>query len=182
MDDRITSEKECIELVKSGDSEAYSMIVKKYMKRAYYIAYGFVKSEADALDVSQDAFIRAYRHIKKFKPDCDFFPWFYRILKNLCLDWLRKNKKRDEIPLEDVDIAASPQSNGMLKIELWQGIEKLPMEQREILILRYFQGLSYGEIAEVLEKPLGSVMSSLYYSKKNLRAKMGDFFNEARRN
>jgi len=65
---------------------------------------------------------------------------------------------------------------------LWEGIEKLPLEQREILTLRYFQGFSYKEIARILNKPLGSVMSSLYYSKKNLRTKMGDLFNETRRN
>lgn len=182
MDEQSISEKESIELVKRGDSEAYSIIVKTYMKRAYYIAYSFVKSEPDALDVSQEAFIKAFRHMKKFKSDCDFFPWFYQILKNLCLDWLRKNKRRDEIPLEKITIADSSRPDELLKIELWRGIEKLPIEQKEILILRYFQGFSYREIAGILGKPLGSVMSSLYYSKKNLRAKMGDFLNEARRN
>lgn len=182
MDERITSEKEYIELVQSGDKNAYAAIVNTYKKRAYFIAYSFVKTEADALDVSQEAFIKAFRHIKKFDTKCDFFPWFYRILKNLCLDWLRKNKRRSEIPLEDVTLAATPQVNQMLKIELWEGIEKLPFEQREILTLRYFQGFSYKEIAGILDKPLGSVMSSLYYSKKNLRTKMGDLFDETRRN
>lgn len=182
MDEQLRSEQESIALVQQGDTEAYSTIVKNYMKKAYYIAYSYVKNEADALDVSQEAFIKAFRHIKKFKLECNFFPWFYQILKNLCLDWLRKNKRRNEIPLEDVKIADTPPPDVLLKIELWRGIEKLPFEQREILILRYFQGFSYREIAGILGKPLGSVMSSLYYSKKNLRTKMGDLLNEARRN
>lgn len=184
MDERLRLDNECIALVKRGNREAYSAIVKAYMKRAYYIALGFVKTEADALDVSQEAFIKAFRHIKKFKPGHDFFPWFYQILKNLCLDWLRKSKRRDEIPLEDVNakLADSPQPDQMLKIAVWKGIEKLPIEQREILILRYFQGFSYKEIAQILGKPMGSVMSALYYAKKKLRAKIGDYFDDTRRN
>ncbi len=174
---------ECIALVKRGNREAYSTIVKAYMKKAYYIALSFVKTQQDALDISQEAFIKAFRHIKKFKPGHDFFPWFYQILKNLCLDWLRKNKRRDEIPLEDVNIknlhtAGSTEADQVLKIAVWKGIEKLPLEQREILVLRYFQGFSYQEIAHILGKPPGTVMSALYYARKNLRAKMGEFLNE----
>lgn len=178
----IKDEAHCIALVKRGDSEAYSYIVKKYMKKAYYIAYTFLKNEADALDTSQDAFIKAFRHIKKFKTDHHFFPWFYQVLKNLCFDKLRKNKKRDEVPLEDLKLAAAPQPDELLKIELWRGIEALPIEQREILTLRYFHGFSYREIAQLLNKPMGSVMSSLYYAKKKLKEKMGDFLNESRKN
>lgn len=182
MDERILKDNECIELVKRGNSAAYSTIVKEYMKKAYYIAFGYLKCESDALDLSQEAFIKAFRHIKKFNTGHDFFPWFYQILKNLCLDWIRKNKRRDEIPLEDTFETGTPPPDVLLKIELWRGIEKLPLEQKEILVLRYFQGFTYQEIAQILGKPLGSVMSALYYSKKNLRAKMGEYINDSRRN
>lgn len=168
-------ESRCIKLVREGDKEAYSTIVKTYMKRAYFIALSFVKTEQDALDVSQDAFIRAFRHIKKFKAGNDFFPWFYKILKNLCLDWLKKYKHINRIPLENIRLPGSSSPDEDIKIQLWKEIEKLSIDQREILILRYFQGFTYQEIAQILDKPLGSVMSSLHYAKKNLRKKMERF-------
>jgi RNA polymerase sigma-70 factor (ECF subfamily) len=142
------------------------------MKKAYYIALSFVKREQDALDISQDAFIKAFRHIKKFKTGSAFFPWFYKILKNLCLDWLRKNKPNQKIPLENSNPVVASQPNIEICLQVWNGIEKLPLEQREILILRYFQGFSYKEIAQILGKPTGSIMSGLYYAKKNLRKKL----------
>lgn len=172
---RIEHDNACIEAVKRGNTEAYAAIVKSYMKRAYYIALSFVKTEADARDISQEAFIKAFRHIKRFITGSDFFPWFYRILKNQCLDWLKKNRKKDRVPLEDINLADSPQVDEQLKIQLWKGIEKLPLEHKELLILRYFQGFSYQEISKILDKPLGSVMSGLYYAKKKLRAAMETF-------
>ncbi|MCP2605157.1 sigma-70 family RNA polymerase sigma factor, partial [Candidatus Aminicenantes bacterium AH-873-B07] len=92
-------EKEIIEQVKKGDKQAYRELVKKYMKKAYYYALGFVHNEQDALDISQEAFIRAYRRIKSFDPNKKFLPWFYQIIRNLCLDWIKKRKKSSEIPL-----------------------------------------------------------------------------------
>jgi RNA polymerase sigma-70 factor (ECF subfamily) len=174
-ENQVELESRNIELVKKGNKEAYSNIVKTYMKRAYYIALSFVKTEADALDISQDAFIKAYRHIKKFKSGNDFFPWFYKILKNLCLDWLKKNKNVNRIPLENIRLPGSSQPDNNVKICLWKEIEELSLDQREIIVLRYFQGFTYQEIARILNKPLGSVMSSLHYAKKNLRKKMERF-------
>ena len=171
-EEQLRIESNCIEMVKRGNAEAYSTIVNTYMKKAYFIALSFVKTEQDALDVSQEAFIKAFRYIKKFKIGSKFFPWFYRILKNLCLDWIKKGKKSDTIPLENVNPSTYPEIAEELKINLWKGIDKLPSDQREILLLRYFQGYSYREISQLLDKPLGSVMSSLYYAKKNLRSKM----------
>ena len=96
----------------------------------------------------------------------------YRLLKNLCLDWLKKKKVHNEIPLEDMDPASPAKVDMQIKISVWNGIEKLPPEQKEIIILRYFHGFSYKEIANLMEKPIGSVMSNLYYAKQNLRKKM----------
>ena len=171
-ENQLIIEQHCIEAVKSGDTEAYSTIVKRYMKKAYYIALGFVKSEADALDISQEAFIKAFKHIRKFKCGYRFFPWFYKILRNLCLDWLKKSQNKNHVPLENVDLSSNPGCSQDIKIQVWEGIDKLPLAQKEILILRYFQGFSYVEIAQVLGKPLGSVMSSIHYAKRNLRNKM----------
>jgi len=173
--DETLSEREVIERVKKGNKEAYQLIVVRYMKRAYYIALGFVHNHEDALDISQDSFIKAFRKIKGFNTQRPFFPWFYKLMKNLCLDHLKRRSRIQEIPLEETQVMNEEREDRELKETLWRGIERLPLEQREVIILRYFQQMSYQEIAEITEKPLGTVMSSLYYAKKKLREIIGKF-------
>jgi RNA polymerase sigma-70 factor (ECF subfamily) len=173
--DRDLSERELIELVKKGSREAYQEIVSRYMKKAYYIALSYVHNHQDALDISQESFIKAFRKIKSFSTQKPFFPWFYKLMKNLCLDHLRRRSRVKEIPLEGIQVLEKEREDREMKEVLWRGIERLPFEQREIVILRYFQQLSYGEIAEMTEKPVGTVMSSLYYAKKRLKKTIGKY-------
>ena len=163
------SEEALVERIKKGSREAYQVIVTRYMKSAYYIALGLLHNHQDALDVSQDAFIRAYRKRRTFDPDRPFFPWFYRLLRNLCLDYIKKYRRSDEIPLEDAKILDNPKEDKELKQTLRKGLEDLPPDHREIILLRYFRQMSYQEIAEVTGKPIGTVMSSLFYAKKRLK-------------
>ena len=165
-------EKEIIKQIKNGKKEAYHELVNKYMRKAYYYALGFVHNEQDALDISQEAFIRAYRKIKNFDPEKKFLPWFFQIIRNLCMDWIKKRKKSSEIPINGVRILESQDKDREMKEILWKGIDELPIEQKEIIILRYFQGFSYQEISQILNKPIGSIMSSLYYAKKRLKKKI----------
>ncbi len=171
--EEILSEREVIEQVKKGDKEAYQLIVVRYMKRAYYIALGFVHNPEDALDISQESFIRAFRKIKGFNTQMPFFPWFYKLMKNLCLDHIKRGGRIHEIPLERIQVAKEERNNRELRETLWRGIESLSLEQREVIILRYFQQMSYQEIAEITDKPIGTVMSTLYYAKKKLRGIVG---------
>lgn len=173
--DREVSERELLEAVQKGDKETYGAIVKRYMHSAYYIALGFVHNQQDALDVSQDAFIKAFRKIKMFDTSKPFFPWFYRLLRNLCIDQLKRKHRMRAIPLEDVHVLAEEKEDRELKETLWKGIEKLSFEQREIVILRYFRQFSYAEIAELIGKPIGTVMSSLFYAKKKLKGIVGKY-------
>jgi RNA polymerase sigma-70 factor (ECF subfamily) len=173
--DRDLSERELIELVKKGSREAYQEIVSRYMKKAYYIALSYVHNHQDALDISQESFIKAFRKIKSFSIQKPFFPWFYKLMKNLCLDHLRRRSRVKEIPLEGIQVLEKEREDREMKEVLWRGIERLPFEQREIVILRYFQQLTYGEIAEMTEKPVGTVMSSLYYAKKRLKKTIGKY-------
>jgi len=168
-EDREPSEAEIIERVQSGDKEAYYIIVTLYMQRAYYIALGFVHNPQDALDISQEAFIKAFRKIKKFDSNRPFFPWFYQLMKNLCLDYLKGRQRRKEVPLDGVRILKTERDDREMKEVLWKGIEALPLEQKEVIILRYFQQYSYQEMADILEKPIGTVMSSLYNAKLRLK-------------
>lgn len=169
------SENEILALVKKGDAQAYQQIVKKYMQTAYYIALGFVHNHQDALDLSQESFIKAFRKIKNFDAGRPFFPWFYRILKNLCIDHFKRIRRRMEIPLEESYFLIQDREDKEMKEAMWQGIEKLPFEQKEIIILRYFREYSYEEIAEITGKPIGTVMSSLYYAKKKLKDIVGKY-------
>jgi RNA polymerase sigma-70 factor (ECF subfamily) len=154
------------------------------MKRAYSIALGFVGQHDDALDLSQEAFIRAYKNIKKYDPDRRFFPWFYQILKNLCFNHLKKKKERSFSSMSDseetqISIPADNCFDPSLVVErnetkdiVWKAIGQMDKKHREIIILRHFQELSYDEIAEVLCCNKGTVMSRLYYARRELKELM----------
>lgn len=165
----VLSERELLARIRAGSKDAFRLIVTRHMKSAYYVALGLLRNQQDALDVSQQAFIRAFQKRKSFNPERPFFPWFYRLLRNLCIDHIRKCKRRDEIPLEDIKIVDRKKDDVDLKHLMWKSIDELSFEQREVIILRYFRQMSYEEIAETMGRPLGTIMSSLFYAKKKLR-------------
>ena len=167
-----------------GSRKAFEVFVNKYMKDAYFIALGLVGNREDALELSQEAFIRAYRNIKQVKPDRKFFPWFYQILKNLCVSHLRKRKYRRASSLDaegcpEVEATAdcfSPEvvaARNEIKDKVWQAIGQLDEKHREVIILRHFQNMSYDKIAEALFCNKGTVTSRLYYARKKLEELLG---------
>jgi RNA polymerase sigma-70 factor (ECF subfamily) len=176
-ENRPLSESEVIKQVQKGNTEAYQVIVERYMKRAYYIALGYVRNVQDAMDVSQESFIKAFRKIKRFDSEKSFFPWFYKLLKNLCLDHIKRRSRIQEIPLDEARILNEEREDREMKEILWRGIETLSFEQKEVIILRYFQQFSYQEIAEITAKPVGTVMSSLFYAKKRLKEAIKKFLS-----
>lgn len=164
-----TTDRLVIESVLSGDCDAFSQIVDRYRRRAFLAALSIVGNEQDALDLSQDAFIRAYRFLKRFDVERPFYPWFYRILKNRCLSFLRKRKRRAEVSIESFfDLSAAEVDRDRLRL-VRECVQMLPEHQQELLQLRYYQGYSYQEIADMLEKPIGSIMSGLYYARQKLK-------------
>jgi RNA polymerase sigma-70 factor (ECF subfamily) len=181
MERKDLSDSEAIQAVRAGDREAYKVIVERYMRRAYGIAITFVRNPQDALDVSQMAFIKAYRNLKRFDTTRPFFPWFYKILRNICLDQLRRASRSREIPLEDIGtLKAETRDHDMRQI-LWLAIEALPLEQREPIVLHYFEGMSYRDLAETLDRPIGTIMSSLYYARQRLKKAIRGFLGEDQR-
>ena len=176
-ENRTLSESEVIRQVKKGNREAYQVIVERYMQRAYYIALGFVRNSQDAMDISQESFIKAFRKIKRFDHEKSFFPWFYKLLKNLCLDHIKRRSRVQEIPLDEARVLNEEREDREMKEILWRGIEGLPFEQKEVILLRYFQQFSYQEIAEITAKPVGTVMSSLFYAKKRLKEAIKKFLS-----
>lgn len=171
---------EILKLCIQGDKRAYDIIVKRYMKKAYFVAFGFVSDKDAALDLSQDAFIRAYRSMKKFDLRIKFFTYYYQILKNLCFNFLRDKKKHtrsfSEVGEDVIEMISDSNINDYenveLKEKLWKAINELDDIHREIIILKEFNGLSYNEISEILNIPLGTVMSRLYHSRMLLKKKL----------
>jgi len=172
-----------------GDTQIYGWLVKKYMQRAYFVALGLVGSHDGALDLSQDAFVRAYRSIHKLDPNRKFFTWYYQILRNLCFNFLRDNARHalpfSEIGDQQVDQIADNSDDASVQVEkddmrerLWNAIDALKPNEREIIILKDFQEMSYKEIAETLEIPIGTVMSRLYSARHALKLKMESYVNE----
>lgn len=159
---------------KKGDKRAFENIVRATMKRAYAVALGLVGNADDAHDLSQEAFIAAHRARKSFDIDRPFFPWFYRVLKNRCLNYLKKRARRREISLDVLEerVGRGSADEELLRREriemVWRALFTLSPEHREILVLRNFQELSYSEISEVLGVPEGTVMSRLYYARQAL--------------
>ena len=175
------SERELILRTQAGETQAFGELVERYMRRAYYAALGFVGSHDDALDLSQDAFARAYRARHRINPDMPFYTWFYQILRRLCFNFIR-DRKLHRSKLRDqkdwiVDDAAfrSRERNPVRLVEkketrkrVREAIERLPEREREVLVLKEFEGLKYREIAEVIGIPIGTVMSRLYSARKNI--------------
>lgn len=163
-------EKNAIKEVKDGKKEAYRFIVEKYTEKAFYYALAILGNEQDAFDASQEAFIKAYRNIKRFDSEKPFYPWFFKILKNTCFSYMKK-KKREMAFFEYIEIRNRKKEDRML-LRLREAWEMLEDKSKEILWLKYFQGFSYKEIAEILSIPLGTVMSRLYYTRKKLEELM----------
>ena len=173
------SDEVLIRRCRRGDTEAFGTLVKRYAGRATGLALVLVGNYPDALDVSQEAFVRAWRHIGKFRGDASFFAWYASILRKVSLTWLRRRHKRKDVDL--VEAAAEPASGPDPAVlaeqneqaqRLWHAVLALPTKYREIIVLSHFQHLPYKEIADVLEIPIGTVMSRLHAARVALRAKL----------
>ena len=166
---------------KAGDTRAFGELVTRYQKPVFRIILRMVKSQDDADDLTQDTFVRAHRGLKTFKEEYDFHPWLYRIAVNQAKNHINKKKRQAAVDLDDVpetDLetpgpeAESPveaASRKELMRQLDQALETLPEEQRTVFLLRVQEGLSYEEIADVMDTPKGTVMSRLARARMALR-------------
>lgn len=162
------------------DPVGFEYLVKKYRKEAYYHAYALMGNREDAADACQESFQRAFMAIPKLVNLDRFYPWFYRILRNCCLNML---SRRRTILNHIRDTGSDTRGGGtfddpgsiLAKKEetetVWRVLSELDVDSREILSLKYIQGNSYDEITEVLDIPRGTVMSRLFYARKAFREK-----------
>ena len=170
----------------SGDTQAFGTLVSRYMRQAYFAALGLVGNHDDALDLSQEAFARAFRARRSLDPERPFYPWLYQILRRLCFNFLRNRKARAAKLFaaggwlaDEADARAAAQSpereaeRAEVRQRVQAGMATLPAHEREVLIMREFEGLRYREIADLLGIPIGTVMSRLYAARKALAAALG---------
>ncbi len=177
-------EAKIIRAVVDGNANAFEDLVLEYQKQVYHIALKMTGNEEDALDLSQETFLKAFRTLPSFRGEAGFGSWLYRMTANLCIDFLRKKKRQgseqilsldaeeeDRRPTELPDLRYEPQSALEKKETLEKvqaGLQKLPHEQRLILVLRDVEGFSYQEISDALKIELGTVKSRIYRARAHL--------------
>jgi RNA polymerase sigma-70 factor (ECF subfamily) len=183
------SDEQLIERIRQGDATAFQALVEKYQKKLYAVAYGLLGNREDALDGVQEAFVKAYRSLDRFKGESSFYTWLYRITVNAAIDIGRKQGRRDEVEfLEEVEpeeekgdypvaSAGKNPSEQLMRKELGDliedAIQQLPEEQRTAVVFREIEGLSYKEIAKLMRCSEGTVMSRIHYGRKKLQEILG---------
>ncbi len=174
-----------IRRVQAGDAEAFEKLMLAHEKAVFNLALRMTENREDAEDVSQEAFLKAYRSLSDFRGESKFSVWLYRIVSNVCLDFLRRKRRRpsasltaeddegEEVQWDVPDERYTPER--LLERKLTQeavrkGLAALPENQRKILLLREIKGLSYEEIGEVLDLDPGTVKSRIFRARKRLCA------------
>ena len=170
-----SSDEELVTLSQSGDLDSFNQLVLRWERPIYALAYRVIGREEDARDVAQETFLRAFRALKGFKGQAKFSSWLYRITLNLCRDWIRRERRTPvSQPPEGIDIIelageATPSESIEELVgrrQLGRAVSKamamLPEEQRTAIILKEYHGLTFQEIAELLDCPLSTVKTRLY--------------------
>ena len=169
---------------RAGDQDAFERLVLDNQNKVYSLAVRLVADREEAADLAQEAFLKAWQNLPSFQGESSFSTWLYRLTTNLCIDWLRRQKRRQEtapaVSLDDEEAGwAEPadwEQDPHRKLEqsergraLARGLERLPEYQRRPLVLRELSGLSYQEIAQALDLDLGTVKSRIARARLALR-------------
>jgi RNA polymerase sigma-70 factor (ECF subfamily) len=175
-------ESRAIAEVKAGDREAYEFLVSKYIKRVLSIAWGIVRNSHDAEDLAQEAFVKAYSTMGRFKSDEPFGPWIYRIVTNLSLDVMKHRSRfrheelTEQLPAERRDNAELPAVANELGRRIDEAIESLPEMQRIVARLHLVEQFEHPEIAAMLGLSEGTVRSHLSLARGKLREQLADLY------
>ena len=156
---------------RQGEQEAFRHLVELYQRQAIAHATAILGNREDAQDAVQEAFVDAFRALKTFDETRAFYPWFYVLLRNRCYKLAARRRETDDI--EEIEIVApvsGPATEQTLALE--RALLSLDREDREIVMLKYFDGLTYDELAERLHIPRGTVMSRLFHARRRLHAKL----------
>ena len=173
------SDNKLVEFAMADDHDAFAEIIRRHKERLMRSAYLMLRNTEDAYDVVQNSFIKAFKKLKQFRNESSLYTWLYSIMRNCALDFMRERNNLVVNSLEDnfitntiydKDSSAEKEIiNNELHEVIIQAIDQLPKKQKEIIILREIENLSYKEIADLLKCNEGTVMSRLYYARETLR-------------
>jgi RNA polymerase sigma-70 factor (ECF subfamily) len=177
------SDEELVEACQAGEASAFDVLVARWEDKIRGAAYRFLGSEEEAKDVAQEAFLKAYRALGGFKREARFSSWLYQIATNLCRDRLRRRRTRSAVSLEELEetgpviVETRPGAHEQLqRLDLARQVRRavyaLPEEQREVVILKEYQGLTFLEIAQALDVPVSTAKTRLYRGLGQLRLRL----------
>ena len=183
------TDRELVRESRRGEKEAFRELVERYQRKVLSIAMGMVQNREDALELTQETFVKAYENLSKFKGESSFYTWLYRIVVNLAIDFRRRDRRHptvslvDRITGEDLepnipDSQLSDPYNRASAREIGdrvaEAISELTPDHKAVILLREVEGLSYEDISEVMNCSKGTVMSRLHYARKKLQSKLRD--------
>ena len=189
---------ELVKQAQGGNMEAFDELVTRYRGKVYAMIVNMIHNEADAWDLAQDAFVKAWKALPRFEARSNFYTWLYRIAHNVTYDWLRKKKVRgdgqefdDTVRQDAIEVSAptAPKRNSRpdenaekseLRKKIETAIEKLSPDHRAVILLKEVDGLKYQEIADHVGCSIGTVMSRLFYARKKLQALLKDTYQPAK--
>lgn len=186
--DTLTTDEIIVERALTGDAEAFGEIVRRWERRIFALAYGMLGREDDARDATQETFLAAFRNLRGFRGEAKVSSWLHRIAVNQCITRQRRAKVRSESALDDeqekqADRFAIPVDHSPATLvegrqetaAVRRAINSLPIELRQVVIMKEFEELTFREIADVLDLPLSTVKSRLYTALKQLQMRLQKF-------
>src|SRR3954469_18519500 len=181
-------DRELVDKARKGDRDAFRILFERYHRRAYALAFGVLRHQDDALDVVQDAFIKAHKYLDKFEGNSSFYTWLYRIVMNLAIDHLRKHRRVKPVELDEVKIENDgddpllPRILGgnpgralvdkQIRGRIDQALEELSENHRAVLVMRELEGLSYEDMAQAMSCSKGTIMSRLFHARRNMQKRL----------
>jgi RNA polymerase sigma-70 factor (ECF subfamily) len=169
------SDQQLVERVQAGDKAAFDLLVRKYQHRVLKLVSRFVSDAAEAEDVAQEAFLKAYRALASFRGDSAFYTWLYRIAINTAKNALVSNRRRPvdfDLDLQDPDTPEGVLLTEEIRSVVEKAMEQLPEDLRTAIVLRELEGLSYEEIAEAMDCPVGTVRSRIFRAREAIDKKL----------
>jgi RNA polymerase sigma-70 factor (ECF subfamily) len=181
------ADKQLVERVQRGDKHAFDLLVLKYQHKIVGLVSRYLWDQDEVLDVTQEAFIKAYRALPRFRGDSQFYTWLYRIAINTAKNYLVSRSRRppdtdidvaegefhdNSAVLKDIENPENALATDQLEKVIYQAIDDLPDELKIAVTLREFEGLSYEEIAEVMECPVGTVRSRIFRARESIEKKI----------
>src|SRR4051794_3521533 len=183
-------DRELVDKARKGDRDAFRILFERYHRRAYALAFGVLRHQDDALDVVQDAFIKAHKYLDKFEGNSSFYTWLYRIVMNLAIDHLRKHRRVKPVELDEqrieegADNALLPRILGgnpgralmdkEIRKRIDAALDELSENHRAVLVRGEGGGLSYEEMAEGMASSKGTILSRLSPARRNMQKRLLD--------